>query len=110
MINYEIFCQIWQLKEHKQLTAAQIAAELSLDVRTVAKRLDRNHFALRKKTRRAGKPDPFKNDIVRMLDDHPYTATQIFQRIRSLSCLSLATINRAMTVRREIPTQPFPLS
>jgi len=82
MINYEIFCKIKQLKEQKQLTAAQIAEELSLDMRTVAKWLARDHFCSRKKTRRASKLDSFKNDIVRMLDDHPYSATQIFQRIR----------------------------
>lgn len=82
MINYEIFCQIKNLKEQKQLTAAQIAAELSLDMRTVAKWMARDHFTPRKKTRQSSKLDPFKNDIVRMLDDHPYSATQIFQRIR----------------------------
>ena len=31
---------------------------------------------------RQSKLDPFKNDIVRMLETHPYTAAQIFQRIR----------------------------
>jgi len=82
MIRYELFCKIGHLKEHKKLNAAQIAAELSIDVRTVAKWLAKDRFSSRKKTPRASKPDPFKNDIVRMLDDHPYTATQIFQRIR----------------------------
>ena len=36
----------------------------------------------RKATTRKSKLDPFKNDILRMLEKHPYTATQIVQRIR----------------------------
>jgi len=80
MINYELFAKIKHLKEHEGLTAPQIAGELAIDVRTVRKWLDAA-FRPKKITPRSSKLDPFKSDIVRMLETHPYTATQIFQRI-----------------------------
>ena len=80
MIDYEVFAKIRHLKEHEGLTAPQIAAELAIDVRTVRKWLTAA-FRSKKITPRPSKLDPFKRDIVRMLETHPYTATQIFQRI-----------------------------
>jgi transposase len=80
MIDYELFAKIRHLKEHERLTAPQIAAELTIDVRTVRKWLTAK-FRSKKITPRPSKLDPFKRDIVRMLETHPYTATQIFQRI-----------------------------
>ena len=80
MINYELFAKIKHLKEHEGLTAPQIAGELAIDVRTVRKWLDAA-FRPKKITPRPSKLDPFKSNIVRMLETHPYTATQIFQRI-----------------------------
>ncbi len=80
MIDYELFAKIRHLKEHEGLTAPQIAAELAIDVRTVRKWLTAA-FRPKKITPRPSKLDPFKRDIARMLETHPYTATQIFQRI-----------------------------
>ncbi len=84
MIDYELFSKIKYLKEHKGLTVSQIAAELSLDSRTVRKWFGQKQFRPRKATVRPSKLDPFKNDIVRMLEAHPYTAVQIFQRISEM--------------------------
>jgi transposase len=81
MIDYELFCKIKHLKEHKKLTLTQIANELALDARTVAKWLEYDSFQPRKATSRPSKLDPFKNNIVRMLHTHPYSAAQIFARI-----------------------------
>jgi transposase len=80
MIDYELFAKIKHLKEQEGLTAPQIAAELAIDVRTVRKWLVTT-FRPKKITPRPSKLDPFKQGIVRMLETHPYTATQIFQRI-----------------------------
>jgi transposase len=80
MIDYERFAKINHLKEQEGLTALQIATELAMDVRTVRKWLS-HQFRPKKITPRPSKLDPFKRDIVRMLETHPYTATQIFQRI-----------------------------
>lgn len=82
MIDYELFSKIKSLKQHKGLTPSQIATQLALDPRTVAKWLAEDRFRLRKSTPRPSKLDPFADDIVRMLETHPYTAAQIFQRIR----------------------------
>lgn len=82
MIDYALYSKIKHLSINDRLTAPQIARELSMDVRTVRKWLDETQFRPRKSAPRASKLDPFKHDIVRLLQAHPYTATQIFQRIR----------------------------
>lgn len=82
MIDYEFFQKAKHLREQEGLTPPQIADALSLDVRTVRKWLGKNRYTPRKATLRASKLDPFKRDIGRMLDAHPYTASQIYQRIR----------------------------
>lgn len=81
MIGYERFCHIKNLKEQQGLKPSQIAAVLDLDPRTVAKWVDEKLYRPRKSTPRASKLDPFKGDIVRMLEHHPYSAIQIFHRI-----------------------------
>ena len=81
MIDYELFVKIKNLKEQKRLTGPQIAEELALDPRTVSKWLNEQRFSPRKTTARSSKLDPFKKDVVRMLETHPYTAAQVFQRI-----------------------------
>jgi len=80
MIDYELFAKIRHLTEHEGLTPPQIAGELALDPRTVRRWLATS-FRPRTTNQRPSKLDPFKPEIVRMLQTHPYTATQIFQRI-----------------------------
>lgn len=82
MIDYHRFCQIKDLHDHQGLTAAQIARELALDPRTVAYWLAQEHFRPRKATKRSSKLDPFKAEIVRLLERYPYSAAQVFQRLR----------------------------
>ena len=81
MIDYALFSKIRHLNQHDGLTAQQIARELAMDVRTVKKWLDQTRFRPRKSSPRASKLDPFKGDIVRMLQAHPYTAIQVLQRL-----------------------------
>ncbi len=85
MIDYEMFCKIKYLEKRDGLTASQIAEELALDPRTVRKLLVQKQFRPRKTTTRPSKLDPFKNDIVRMLNTHRYSAAQVLQRIRDLT-------------------------
>ena len=82
MIDYACFCQIKHLHEQQGLSAAQIAATLGLDPRTVASWLTQERFRPRQPRHRASKLDPFKAQIVRMLDTYPYSAAQVFQRLR----------------------------
>src|SRR5262249_24874866 len=44
------------------------------------------HFRPRKPSQRHSKLDPFKQEIVRMLERYPYSATQVFQRLREHGC------------------------
>jgi transposase len=82
MIDYERYCQIRDYHERRHLTAPQIARELHLDERTVARWLAVEKFQPRKTAPRPSKLDPYKPQIVRWLESHPYTAAQIFLRLR----------------------------
>jgi len=82
MIDYACFCQIKHLHEQQGLSAAQIAATLALDPRTVAYWLTQERFRPRKATQHASKLDPFKAQIVRMLEKYPYSAAQVLQHLR----------------------------
>ncbi|MCX7177976.1 MAG: IS21 family transposase [Proteobacteria bacterium] len=82
MLNYETFCQIRDHLGRQQLTVAQTARALALDPRTVAKWANVEQFHPRAGVPRVGKLDAYKGQIVRWLDAHPYTAQQIFQRLR----------------------------
>ena len=81
MLDYETFCQIRDLLTRQQLSQAQTARALGLDIRTVAKWANTEQFHPRKGVARVGKLDAFKGQIVRWLDSHPYSAQQIFQRL-----------------------------
>jgi transposase len=82
MIDYQGFCQIKHLHEQEGLHVSQIASALALDPRTVAYWLAQDHYRPRKATPRSSKLDPFKADIGRMLDKYPYSAAQVWQRLR----------------------------
>jgi hypothetical protein len=64
MISYPLFCQIRELHEQKHLTVPQIAAELALDPKTVAKWVGRTAFQARACVKRPSKLDSFKGQIV----------------------------------------------
>ena len=81
MLDYETFCQIRDHLTRQQLSQAQTARALGLDVRTVAKWANVEQFHSRKGVARVGKLDAFKGQIVRWLDTHPYSAQQIYQRL-----------------------------
>lgn len=82
MIDYELYCKIKDYHDHRQLTVAQIARELHLDTRTVARWVAAEKFQPRKAAPRPSKLDAYKKQIVRWLESHPYTAAQIFLRLR----------------------------
>jgi len=82
MIDYTLYCRIKDYHDRQHLTAAQIARELRLHPQTVAKWLAAEKFQPRRSARRASKLDSFKGQIVRWLEAHPYSATQILLRLR----------------------------
>lgn len=81
MIDYETYCRIKKLNENDGLKVTQIACELNMDQRTIAKWMEEDRFRPRKTTRRPSKLDPFKSDIMRLLESHPYSVVQIYQRL-----------------------------
>ena len=81
MVDYETYCRIRDHLMRQQLTVAQTARALALDVRTVARWAEVEQFRPRKAVPRASKLDAFKGQIVRWLDVHPYSAQQIYQRL-----------------------------
>ena len=84
MIDYETYSRIKKLRDVDGLKISQIATEVEMDPRTVDKWLEEGHFRPRQTAGRSSKLDPFKSDIVRLLESHPYTATQIYQRLREM--------------------------
>ncbi|MFZ4802359.1 MAG: IS21 family transposase [Chlorobium sp.] len=82
MIDYETFMQIKTCHDEKRLNCPQIAQKLGIDERTVQKWLNQNRYTPRQSSRKNSKLDPFKAYIVQLLETHPYSATQIFQRLR----------------------------
>ena len=82
MIDYHCFEQIRQLHDRDKLKVSQIALKLNLDPKTVEKWVAQPRYTPRQGSKRSSKLDPFKGQIVAMLERHPYTAQQILQRVR----------------------------
>jgi transposase len=92
VLNYEIFCQIRDHLVRQHLTVAQTARALGLDPRTVAKWASVEQFHPRAGVPRVSKLDAYKGQVVRWLDTHPYSAQQIFQRLREAGYAGGVTI------------------
>jgi len=82
MIDYECFCKIRDHLDRQGLTRAQTARALGLHARTVAKWAKVTQYRRRETPARPSRLDPYKGLIVRWLDAHPYSAQQVFQRLR----------------------------
>ncbi len=82
MIDYETYCKIKDCLERQRLTVAQTARALGLHAETVAKWARCAQYRARQSMPRSSQLDPFKARIVRLLESHPYSAQQIFQRLR----------------------------
>lgn len=82
MIDYETFCKIRDYHERQGLSIGQIARALGMDRRTVAKWVSTAQYRPRACPARASQLDPYKRQMVRLLETHPYSAQQILQRLR----------------------------
>jgi transposase len=81
MIDYETYCKIHDHHERQQLTVTQTARALGLHPQTVAKWVRVAQYRPRRSRPRASRLDPFKGQVLRLLEAHPYSAQQIFQRL-----------------------------
>jgi transposase len=106
VIDYETFCKIHHCHDRQGLTIAQTARTLSLHPRTVAKWLARSRFEPRRARPRRSVLDPFKPRITRLLDSYPYSAQQIFQRLREEGYRGGITILRDYVRRIRQPKLP----
>ena len=84
MISYPMFCQIRHLADEKKFSAAQIADELNLNAKTVEKWMARPTYQRRRAGKRSSKLDPFKRQIIGLLERYnSYSAQQILQEVRA---------------------------
>ena len=86
MIDFHAFQQIRQLHDQEGLSGEQIARRLKLHRQTVNKWIKRLRYEKRAApltTKRPSKLDAFKGTIVRLLENHPYTAAQLFTRLKA---------------------------
>ncbi len=84
MIEYQIYCQIRHLRAQDKLSITQIAGALAIQRSTVRKWLGRPKYERRAYTQKArgSKLDTYKGVIVRLLNTYPYSAVQLFQRLK----------------------------
>ncbi len=82
MIDYETYARIRQYHTQDKLKYSQIADELGLDPRTVARWASEEHYIPRQTSARKSKLDPYKNEIIRMLERHNYSGAQVYQQVR----------------------------
>jgi len=83
MIDFHTFNRIKDLDDNEKLSAAQIAQELNLDVKTVVKWMAKDRYEQPQKSRRKSKLDPFKPMIRECLNRHHYSAAQLFQKFKA---------------------------
>jgi transposase len=106
MIDYQRYCQIHDYHRNQHLSVAQIARQLHLHPGTVAKWLAADKFHPPKRCPRPSKLDPFKGQIVRWLQTHPYSATQIFLRLRESGFVGGITIVKEYVHQIRPPRSP----
>jgi transposase len=82
VIDYETYAKIHDCRDRQGLTIIQIARTLGLNRKTITKWLVRPRYAPQQRHPRSSILDPFKSRVTRLLDTHPYSAQQIFQRLQ----------------------------
>ncbi len=106
MIDYETFAKIHDCRNRQGLTITQTARVLGLHPQTVSAWSRRSRFEPRRSPPRGSALDPFKPRITRLLDTHPYSAQQIFQRLREEGYRGGVTILRDYIRRIRPPKRP----
>lgn len=81
MIDYENYTLIKRYQQ-EGLTAHQIGDKLQLDPRTVESWLQKNRYRQRQSAPSSSKLDPYKATIINLLERHPFTAQQLFNKIQ----------------------------
>jgi transposase len=95
MIDYQTYCQIRHLYTEQHLGLRQIARQLQLGPNTVRKWAQRLTYQRASLPKRPSKLDPYKGEIVRLLEQCDYSAQQIFQRLQERGYEGRSSILRA---------------
>lgn len=82
MIDYEMYCKIRDHRDRQGLTITQTAQALGLHRGTVSAWWRREQYRQRTPVKRASRLDPYKGEIVRLLEAHAFSAQQIFQQLQ----------------------------
>ena len=82
MIDYETYMKIKTCHEKDGLNCNQISSITGLSFKTVSRWLTEDRYRMRAPGNKSSKLDPFKNQIMQMLDKYPYSAAQVFLRIK----------------------------
>jgi transposase len=82
MIDYETYMKIKTCHEKDGLNCNQISSITGLSFKTVSSWLAEERYRMRRSKDKSSKLDPFKNQILQMLEKYPYSAAQVFLRIK----------------------------
>ncbi|NNM60689.1 MAG: helix-turn-helix transcriptional regulator, partial [Steroidobacteraceae bacterium] len=82
MIDYEMYCKIRDHRDRQGLTITQTAQALGLHRGTVSAWWRREQYRQRTPVKRASRLDPYKGEIVRLLEAHAFSAQQIFRQLQ----------------------------
>jgi len=92
MIDYETFCRIKHLHAEDGLNVTQIAQSMALDPRTVQGWLATQRYRPRQGTRRGSKLGDYKATVRRLIERHPYSGVQVFQRLKEAGYTGSLTV------------------
>lgn len=109
MIDFEAYQRIHQL-QREGLSQRQIARQLGFRAETVAKWLATPRYTQRQAVQRPSRLDPFRAEIVRLLHEHPFSAQQIFQRLKEQGYTGGHTILTDLIRQLRPPAHPAFLS
>ena len=106
MIDFATYQQIRELAQ-KGLHDSQIAARLHLDPRTVT-HWRKENYQPRQAAARPSKLDAYRHTVIRLLSEHPYSATQLLQRLRADGYSGGYTILKTFVAQvRPHPTEAY---
>jgi transposase len=95
MISYELFTRLRHLVDQAHWKLQAVARELGLNIKTVRLWAKRVRYERKRREPRSSKLDPFKNDLVRLLAEHPYSSAQLLLRLREAGYTGGVSILRA---------------
>ncbi|MFZ4398166.1 MAG: IS21 family transposase, partial [Kiritimatiellia bacterium] len=82
MMDYATFQKMKHWLCVERWTQVQVARELRVNVKTVSLWATREAFDRRQAPKRPSRLDPFKGDVARWLEQHPFSVPQLLHRLR----------------------------